>query len=232
MTNLVVVQNGQAVTDSLTVAEVFGKRHDNVMKDIRNQINKLVLADEMDFTLLNFKERTFETEKGNLYNKFELTEDAFALIAMSYTTPEAMKMKVSFLKEFKRIKEELSKPKQLTEREQLAAVMKISFMQEEDIKHIKTEVENIREDLVKLDRSMTIDYGQALALNNAKNARVKYLWDNSIINKDVHETIRKVYAAAGRDLKNAFGVNSYHNILQKDFEEAMNFVKSWRPRLV
>ena len=40
MTNaeLVEVRNQQVVTDSRKVAEVFGKRHDNVMRDIENII--------------------------------------------------------------------------------------------------------------------------------------------------------------------------------------------------
>jgi phage antirepressor YoqD-like protein len=37
-----------------------------------------------------------------------MTEDAFAVVAMSYVTPEAMKFKVKFLEEFKRIREALT----------------------------------------------------------------------------------------------------------------------------
>ncbi len=38
MDELVIMQNKQAVTTSLKVAEVFGKRHDNVMKSIKSLI--------------------------------------------------------------------------------------------------------------------------------------------------------------------------------------------------
>ena len=34
MTELVILQNEQAITTSLKVAEVFGKRHDNVIQAI------------------------------------------------------------------------------------------------------------------------------------------------------------------------------------------------------
>lgn len=37
-TNLVVSQDGQAVTTSLKVAEVFGKRHDNILRDIEQYL--------------------------------------------------------------------------------------------------------------------------------------------------------------------------------------------------
>lgn len=35
-TELVTLENGKAMTTSLKVAEVFGKRHDAVVRDIRN----------------------------------------------------------------------------------------------------------------------------------------------------------------------------------------------------
>jgi anti-repressor protein len=38
---LVFIDNNRVVTDSLTVAECFGKRHDLVLRDIENQISKL-----------------------------------------------------------------------------------------------------------------------------------------------------------------------------------------------
>ena len=109
MNELVFVENGQAVTDSLTVAEVFGKDHDKVMRDINNQVIKLVEAGEEKFSTANFGVSIYRTVRGREYTKFTLTEDAFTLIAMSYTTPEAMKFKVKFIQEFKRMKETLQK---------------------------------------------------------------------------------------------------------------------------
>ncbi|MGK4034877.1 Rha family transcriptional regulator, partial [Pediococcus acidilactici] len=36
MNELVIMKDQQAVTTSLQVAEVFGKRHDNILRDIEN----------------------------------------------------------------------------------------------------------------------------------------------------------------------------------------------------
>lgn len=109
MTQLVFIHEGQAVTDSLTVAEVFGKDHDHVMRDIRQQLNKLQEAGEAEWGVSNFGETQYQHHQNRQwYPKFEMTEDAFAIVAMSYTTPEAMKMKVKFLIEFKRMRNELT----------------------------------------------------------------------------------------------------------------------------
>jgi len=55
MGKLVFIKNSRPVTDSLTVAEVFGKRHDLVIRDIENQIDKLIQAGEKEFSLLIFE---------------------------------------------------------------------------------------------------------------------------------------------------------------------------------
>ena len=109
MDQLVFIENGQAVTDSLTVAEVFRKEHDKVKRDIENQIIKLNKAGEGEFSTANFGVSVYKTDRGRKYTKFTLTEDAFAIVAMSYITPEAMKFKVKFIQEFKRMKESLQK---------------------------------------------------------------------------------------------------------------------------
>ena len=103
MDQLVFIEKGQVVTDSLTVAEVFGKRHDNVIRDIENQMG---LAGE-EFSLLNFEESNYDV-RGKKYPKFNLTEEAFTLIVFSYNTKEAVRTKIKFIQEFKRMREEQS----------------------------------------------------------------------------------------------------------------------------
>ncbi|MEB4838889.1 Rha family transcriptional regulator, partial [Paenibacillus jamilae] len=49
---LVFENNGKVVTDSLMIAEMFEKTHDNVLKDIRKQIEYA----GPEFSLVNFHE--------------------------------------------------------------------------------------------------------------------------------------------------------------------------------
>ncbi|WP_082446648.1 Rha family transcriptional regulator [Cytobacillus solani] len=103
MNRLVFIEKGQAVTDSLTVAEVFGKEHNKVLRDIRTQME---YAGE-EFSLSNFGQRTYQNSRNQEMPKIDMTEDAFALVVMSYNTKEAVQMKIKFIQEFKRIKEQL-----------------------------------------------------------------------------------------------------------------------------
>ena len=105
---LVFIENNRVLTDSLTVAEVFRKEHRNVIRDIENQLNKLNEAGESEWGLLNFEPTRYQhPQNKQFYKKYLLTEEAFTLVAMSYVTPEAMKMKVRFIEEFKRMRREL-----------------------------------------------------------------------------------------------------------------------------
>ena len=223
---LVSIQNGQAVTDSLTVAEVFGKRHDSVMRDIRNQKVKLVEAGMDKFIFHNFVEREYQSQQGNFYKKYELTEDAFALVAMSYVTPEAMKFKVKFLQEFKRIKAELQgKPKILTEREQLMASMKLSIEAAEEIPVIKKEVTDLKR---VFSEELTLNHGQQQSLHHEIKKRVESLIGDY---QECGFTKQRMYSEIHKNLRRAFSTPKYIFVKRKDYQEAIAWVKAWRPLL-
>lgn len=66
------------VVSSLDVAETFGKRHDNVLKDIR----ELDCSDE--FRLLNFEESTYLNSQNKKQPMYYMTRDGFAILVMGY----------------------------------------------------------------------------------------------------------------------------------------------------
>ncbi len=99
MENLVIQSSqGQDVTTSLIVAEVFGKRKADVLRDIRN----LHCSPE-------FKERNFalmvsinELPQGGAQKSeyYQMTKDGFSFLVMGYTGNKAGKFKEMFINEF------------------------------------------------------------------------------------------------------------------------------------
>lgn len=79
---------------SLDVAETFGKRHDNVLKDIRG------LGCSAEFNLLNFEEITYLDDRNRKQPAIAMTRDGFTLLAMGYTGELAMKFKEAYIKQF------------------------------------------------------------------------------------------------------------------------------------
>ncbi|WP_336772345.1 Rha family transcriptional regulator [Paenibacillus sp. MMO-58] len=103
---LVQIENGRPVTDSLTVAEAFGKQHKDVLRDIR------CLGTSEDFNQRNFAPVDYKDAGGRTYQKYIMTQDGFTILAMGYTGSEAMRFKEMYINEFNRMREELKRIEQ------------------------------------------------------------------------------------------------------------------------
>ncbi len=85
------------VTTSLKVAAEFGKRHDHVLRDIRE------LDCSNEFRLSNFGEvKMRELADGTTAEApyYEITRDGFSFLAMGYTGKKAAEFKEKFIKAF------------------------------------------------------------------------------------------------------------------------------------
>lgn len=102
---IVFVENNRPVTDSLMVAETFGKNHKDVLRDIRN------LDCSEEFGQRNFAHTPYVHEQnGQEYHKYLITQDGFSFLVMGYTGKEAARFKETYINEFNRMRDELNKP--------------------------------------------------------------------------------------------------------------------------
>ncbi|PEL74429.1 Rha family transcriptional regulator [Bacillus toyonensis] len=221
ISHLVFVEGNVIVTDSLTIAKMFDKRHDNVIADIRTQID---YAGE-EFSLLNFQESKYRT-RGKEYPKFNLTEEAFTLVVMSYNTKEAVQMKIKFIQEFKRMREYIQQ--QNDQQKRMSPLQMINTISSEMMKQDERLV-TIEH---KLNEKMTIDSYQQTTLLNAKLRRVERLWGEEPKIREAFEDKRILHSRAWKDFRKAFVVPSYRDTKEKDFEEALTYLKAWRPGLI
>ena len=89
--------NGNDVTTSLIVAEVFGKNHKDVLRDIE----RLSCSD--DFRVRNFAHTPYtHPQNGQVYHYYEMTKDGFSFLVMGYTGTKAGEFKERFINEFNR----------------------------------------------------------------------------------------------------------------------------------
>lgn len=103
--DLVTVADGRPMTDSLTVARVFGRRHDNVLRDIEALMSGL----SAEFWLLNFEERTYTDSRGKVQRMLRLTQAGFAVAALGFTGRDAIRMRERFVTDFAAMADELSR---------------------------------------------------------------------------------------------------------------------------
>ncbi|MDA1568770.1 Rha family transcriptional regulator [Bacillus cereus] len=221
--SLVFIKDNKVVTDSLTVAEVLKKQHKHVLRDIKVQMEKLESAGEGEFTESNFGLSFYKDVTGRTLQKIDMTEDAFTILMFSYNTIETMKIKVRFIEEFKRMRAFI---------ENQSIVPIDTFGQ---IELLATGTSNLNKRVSSLEqvveKQLTVDYGQQRVIEKTKAKRIYFLWENGHVDKEVHDSTRKLFGLLGRNLKDAFNVNSYRDILKKDFKEALNFVNGWRPMI-
>lgn len=97
-------KNGIPVVSSRRVAQVFGKRHDNVLQAIDNLLNPRNGISN-DFGLLNFKVSHYYGISDGIgkkvkYKEYLLTRDGFTLLAMGFTGKKAMQFKISYINAF------------------------------------------------------------------------------------------------------------------------------------
>jgi Rha family phage regulatory protein len=99
---LVLRKRNKAKTTSLIVSEKFSRRHDNVVRDIRNLVKK---GCDENFWFLNFEERDYKDDRGKNYPFFEMTRDGFTMLVMGYTGKKAMQFKIDYINAFSRMEE-------------------------------------------------------------------------------------------------------------------------------
>ncbi|EAL2141865.1 phage antirepressor Ant [Campylobacter coli] len=163
----------QVFINSLDLAKVFKKRHDNIIQTIEN-------LPQDEFKTLNF-EISSSIRKNGLFEKdtkfYKLTRDAFSLLVMGFTGEKAYKWKVEFIKAFnemeKRLKNlEAEQMQKLAFRQSLGYKSQLKQQKEKyenKIKALKYDLEHknelsfkrklSKEELLELRKILARDYG-------------------------------------------------------------------------
>jgi len=94
MNELVFEKQDKPMTDSLKVAEYFGKQHKRVLQDVRE------LECSEEFREHGFVPSNYLSEQHHKVFKFNITFDAFMFLAMGYHGKKAAALKEAYIKEF------------------------------------------------------------------------------------------------------------------------------------
>ena len=103
---IVANKEGQIVANSRDVAGFFGKRHDNVLADIR----ELTAALSPENSGVSFIATTFRQKTGFGFRDmpaFDMTRDGFTLLAMGFTGAKALQFKLRYIEAFNAMEAQL-----------------------------------------------------------------------------------------------------------------------------
>lgn len=104
MEELVVLENDQAVTTSLQIAENFEKRHADVIRAIEDKIHST--QNSVQYKKM-FKEDVYRDSSGKQNKMFYLNRDGFTFIAMGFTGTKADEFKLKYIEAFNKMEQQL-----------------------------------------------------------------------------------------------------------------------------
>lgn len=122
-------ESNQPLTNSKLVAEVFGKEHRNVVRDIKNLIEGGVLKNEQTQM---FEETTYINEQNKQsYPMFIMNQDGFTLLAMGFNGKKAMEFKLKYIEAFNVMKRQIEQSKPSVPQNYLEALKSLVKAEEE-----------------------------------------------------------------------------------------------------
>lgn len=87
-------KKGVVKTTSVAVARIFGKRHDDVIKAIKN------MKCSQKFNLRNFAEITYKDDRNRKQPAVEMTRDGFTILVMGFSGKKAAAFKEAYIEQF------------------------------------------------------------------------------------------------------------------------------------
>ena len=196
MNDLINIDNKNTLT-SLEIAEITGKDHKSILRDIRDEIEKL--GDEGGRLIF------VPTEYIDNFNRkqpmFCLTFKGVLQLGARYSAEIRFRL-------IEKI-EQLQKP---------ISVEDMIIMQANEMKTVKHRIDVVEN---KVDNEIRIDHAEQRKLQKAVSIRVYQRLD--VINSDKNLMFPAIY----RDLKDRFGIASYRDLKRKDLTEALAYVQNW-----
>ncbi|MGN4127672.1 ORF6C domain-containing protein [Lysinibacillus sphaericus] len=200
---------------SMEVAEMVGREHKEVLRDIRNIINQL---GESKIAQSYFVESTYSNSQNKQQPCFLLTKKGCELYGTRMTGEKGTQFALQYIERFNEMEAHIlhqlpSDPVELA--------LQTSLKNYQEIKTIKGDVEYLKD-------HMRIDGTQEFALNSQGKAKVFEVlggYDSSAYN-----TIgRKAFAELWRDFKRHFQLPRYSELPKTKFDDAVYFISKWRP---
>lgn len=210
MEELVIMHDQQAVTTSLQVAENFGKRHDNVLRDIEN----------LRKDVLNFEEMFIESAELDSYGRdrriYYMNRDGFSLLAMGFTGKKALQFKLKYIDAFNQMEKQLQQQKPLSLPEQISLIAK--------------GYESLAIDVDDIKNRMGLPGNMAHTFTKKRNVKIINVLGGKKSNAYCDKVVRaKVYRALFSSYREAFDQDRYNDLPMKDFDKAVEFINNWYP---
>lgn len=238
-------ESNQPLTNSKLVAEVFGKEHRNVVRDIKNLIEGGVLKNEQTPM---FEETTYINEQNKQsYPMFIMNQDGFTLLAMGFNGKKAMEFKLKYIEAFNAMKRQIEQSKPSVPQNYLEALKSLVKSEEEkqqlalENKQQQATILTISKENMELGNKITemlpkVSYYDKILQSNATMTITQIAQDYGMsavrMNKElesmrIQHKVRGQWILYGQFLKGGYVHSRAVDIIRKDGQHDVKYNTEW-----
>lgn len=217
------MQIAEQFLDSREVAEMVGKDHNMLLRDIRRYVEQLGQSKiaQSDF----FQESTYQNSQNKTQPCYNVTKKGCEFIANKLTGIKGTEFTAKYINRFHDMEDAIKSGYNLSE---LSPELQAIFSHDKKIQIVEQRVD-------KLENTMNIDYAQQKQLKDfVSEVVVNALGGRSArayTHKDENGVkIRpRVYSRLWHDFYDYFNINAYANLPRVRFDEALEYINRWQP---
>ncbi|UKJ43490.1 Rha family transcriptional regulator [Lysinibacillus sp. ACHW1.5] len=207
---------------STEVAEMVGRDHNEVLKDLRRIIAQL---GEGNLPQSYFIESTYTNSQNKQQPCFLLTKKGCELYGTRMTGKKGTQFAVKYIERFNEMEQQIEK--QLSQ-DPITLALESALNTRKQLQSIQMEVVEVKETVQNLVVTMRIDGNQEAQIS--KRGREVVVAALGGKESNAYKKIsRQVFSAFWRDFKNYFEVPRYGEIPKTRFAESIKFISMWQP---
>lgn len=208
--------------DSREVAEMTGKEHKNLMRDMRSYTKELaeLKIEPGDF----FRESSYKDSNNQERPCYAVTKKGCEFIAHKLTGIKGTEFTARYINRFHDMEEELQQPK---------SPIQLLEMEFAAIKEVDSKVEAVAQDLQDFKRTLPLLPAEAELITYTVNKRAVRALGGKESNAYKDKSLRgKVYSDIHRELKRQFGVTKYKYIKSSQCDLAVSIIEAYELPLI
>ncbi|WEG74386.1 Rha family transcriptional regulator (plasmid) [Vagococcus intermedius] len=214
---LVEFRNGETVTSSLTVAEVFEKQHKHVLEAIK-ELEGMV-ENSADLFTDDFYEHP---QNKQSYRQVIMNEKGWTLLVMGFTGKKSLQFKLKYIEEFSRMKNHIKQQTRLPQTPM--ETLKLMFQVQEET---ADKLENVEKEVMNLKENVVLSAGDYSYIARRINQRVSEVARGF---KGITQKQRgELYKDINSGVKKIAGVGSRTQLRERHYDLVVEFISDWEP---
>lgn len=202
------------VVSSRTVAEELEKQHQHVKRDLE----KILMSPNVDTLIIHSQ---YRDSRGRTQSEYLLTKDGFTLYMFNIQGHNDFKM--AYINMFNEMEEQLNQHYQVPTNSMEALEMMFRATKE-----TKTEVANIKSDVIDLRENQRLDPGEYNHLSSAISKRVNFIKNQYALTSN-RKVTSELYKDINSEVKKMTGVQTRSQLKQKHFDDVIEMINNWYP---